>query len=91
MTKAELIERVHKDAGDRLSKKQVAAVIESTFEHMYKSIRREKRFSYPGFGTWSVKHRKARKGRNPRTGEMITIAPTKTVQFKPSPNFKAKL
>jgi DNA-binding protein HU-beta len=91
MTKADLIERVCKDTGPGISKKKVTSIVESVFEHMHKSIRKDKRFSYPGFGTWAVKKRKARKGRNPKTGAVIMIAPAKTVVFKPSPNFKASL
>lgn len=91
MTKAELIERVAKDAGPTVSKKAVTTVIEAAFEHLHKAIKKDKRFTYPGFGTFSVKKRKARKGRNPKTGEAINIAPTKTVSFKPAPNFKASL
>lgn len=91
MTKAELIERVSKDIGPFVSKKRVTNIVESVFDHLYKSIRKDKRFTYPGFGTWAVKKRKARKGRNPKTGEVIMIAPTKTVAFKPAPNFKASL
>jgi DNA-binding protein HU-beta len=91
MTKADLIERVAKDYGPGVSKKQVMTLIESAFEHLHKAIRKDKRFTYPGFGTFSVKKRKARKGRNPKTGEIIDIAPTKTVAFKPAPNFKASL
>ena len=68
-----------------------ARIVELVFEHLHKSIRKEKRFTYPGFGTFIVKKRKARKGRNPRTGEVVEIAPTKTVAFKPAPNFKASL
>ncbi len=91
MTKADLIERVAKDTGPGVSKRTVAHVIEAAFEHLHKAIRKDKRFTYPGFGTWSVKKRKARKGRNPKTGEIIAIAPTRTVSFKPAPNFKASL
>ncbi|MBI3180071.1 MAG: HU family DNA-binding protein [Deltaproteobacteria bacterium] len=91
MTKAELIERVVKQAGPALSKKQVSGIVESVFDHMHKAIRKDKRFTYPGFGTWSVKKRKARKGRNPKTGEVILIAPTRTIAFKPAPDFKAAL
>jgi DNA-binding protein HU-beta len=91
MTKAELIERVAKDAGPTVSKKQVTELVESVFEHLHKAIRKDKRFTYPGFGTWSIKKRKARKGRNPKTGEVILIAPTKTVAFKPAPSLKAKI
>ncbi|MFC1611205.1 HU family DNA-binding protein [Myxococcota bacterium] len=91
MTKAELIERVAKHAGPTVSKKMVTKMVESVFEHLHKAIRKDKRFTYPGFGTFSVKKRKARKGRNPKTGEVIMIAPTRTVAFKPAPNLKASL
>lgn len=91
MTKAELIERVAKDLGPGVSKKITAAMVESVFEHLHKAIKKDKRFTYPGFGTFAVKKRKARKGRNPRTGEEIEIAPTRTVAFKPAPHFKASL
>jgi DNA-binding protein HU-beta len=91
MTKAELIERVSKDAGPAITKKMVAKMVESVFENLHKAIRKDKRFTYPGFGTFSVKTRAKRKGRNPRTGEVIEIKPTKTVIFKPAPNLKAKV
>lgn len=91
MTKAELIERVAKDIGPHITKKMAAEVIERTFENLHRAIRKDKRFTYPGFGTWTLKKRKARKGRNPKTGEEILIKPTRTVTFKPAPNFKAKL
>ena len=91
MTKAELIERVAKDAGPGVSKRKVAEIVESVFENLHKGIRRDKRFSYPGFGTWLVRKRKKRKGRNIATGEIIDIPATKTVTFKPSPNLKARL
>ncbi len=91
MTKAELIERVAKDTGPGVSRRMVTQIVEAAFEHLHKAIRKDKRFTYPGFGTWAVKKRKARKGRNPKTGEIIAIAPTKTVAFKPAPNFKASL
>lgn len=91
MTKAELVERVAKDLGPGVTKKVATQAVESVFEHLHKSIKKEKRFTYPGFGTWTVKKRKARKGRNPKTGEEIKIPPTKTVVFKPAPHFKASL
>ncbi len=91
MTKAELIERVAKDIGPGVSKKMVTEMVETMFEHLHKAIRKDKRFTYPGFGTFAVKKRSARKGRNPKTGEVVLIAPTRTVAFKPAPNFKASL
>ena len=91
MTKAELIERVSKDLGPAIQKKVAIQAVESVFTHLHKSIKKEKRFTYPGFGTWAVKKRKARKGRNPKTGEETQIPPTKTIVFKPAPHFKASL
>lgn len=91
MTKADLIERVAKDLGPGITKRAIAKAVESTFEHLHRAIKKDKRFTYPGFGTWQIKKRKARKGRNPKTGEVIMIAPTRTVAFKPAPNFKASL
>ncbi|MDP7039350.1 MAG: HU family DNA-binding protein [Myxococcota bacterium] len=91
MTKAQLIEKIHKDVARHLKKKDTTVIIEAVFEQLHKTIRKEKRFSYPGFGTFHIQKRKARKGRNPSTGQEIIIPATKTVTFKPAPNFKAKL
>jgi DNA-binding protein HU-beta len=89
MTKSELIEAVLKTKGlPEMSKKATGEVIDAVFTQLSKAIKKEKRFSYPGFGTFTVKRRKARKGRNPRTGEEIKIAATKTVSFKPAPQLK---
>ena len=90
MTKAELVEKVQSIRGD-LSKKQVAEVMDVVFEHLAKAIKRDKRFSMPGFGTFTVKRRAGRVGRNPQTGAEIKIAPTRTVGFKPAPEFKKAL
>jgi DNA-binding protein HU-beta len=90
MTKAELIEKIQGSV-DGLNKKQTAELVSAMFETLTTAIKKDGRFSYPGFGTFSVKKRKARKGRNPRTGQEITIKASKTVNFKPAPSFKDKL
>ena len=90
MTKADLIEKVQSTRPD-LSKRQVADVVDAVFDHLSRAIRKDKRFSMPGFGTFVVKRRAARVGRNPQTGAAIEIAPTKTVGFKPSPELKKAL
>ena len=90
MTKADLIEKVQASHGD-LSKRQVALVLDAVFDHLAKAIRKDKRFSMPGFGTFVVKKRAGRVGRNPKTGAEIQIAPTKTVGFKPAPELKKAL
>ena len=92
MTKDDLVTAVVKSCkGDDLSKRLVSSVIDSTFEAISKSIKKDKRFSYPAFGTFTVRNRKARKGRNPQTGEEIKIKASKTVGFKPAPTLKTSL
>ncbi len=88
MTKAEL---VHVVAGKGLTKKASAELVDALFDTIGKAIKKEKRFSYPGFGTWTVRERKPRMGRNPQTGEAIKIKASKTVGFKPSKELKKGL
>jgi DNA-binding protein HU-beta len=92
MTKSDLIEAVMKSVkDDDLSKRLTADIIDNAFSVISKSIKKEKRFAYPGFGTFTVKNRKARKGRNPQTGEELKIKASKSVGFKPSPKLKGSL
>mgnify|MGYP000409103502 FL=1 len=92
MTKDELVTAVIKSCkGDDLTKRLVSDIIDATFDSIGKSIKKEKRFAYPSFGTFTVRNRKARKGRNPQTGAEIKIKASKTVGFKPSPTLKSSL
>ncbi|MBT4048216.1 MAG: HU family DNA-binding protein [Nitrospina sp.] len=87
-----MIEAVIKSCkNDELSKRLTTDVIDATFQAISKTIKKEKRFAYPGFGTFTVRSRKARKGRNPQTGEEIKIKASKTVGFKPSPTLKSSI
>jgi len=90
MNKAELIETIRKSNND-FSKKAIEEVVGTTFSTLSKTIKKEGRFAYPGFGVFTVKKRKARKGRNPRTGEAIRIKSSKTVGFRPAPSLKKSL
>ncbi|MGH7274419.1 MAG: HU family DNA-binding protein [Nitrospiria bacterium] len=90
MTKAKLIEAVQK-ANKDLNKTAIEGAIDSAFSIISNVIKKEGRFAYPGFGVFSVRNRKARKGRNPRTGEIIAIKPSKTVGFRPAPALKRSL
>lgn len=91
MTKADLIEEVRNAKGVELTKKETEAVVSAVFEAIRGAIKKDKRFSFPGFGTFTVRQRKPRKGRNPRTGAQITIKASKTVGFKPAPKLKSVL
>ena len=89
MTKADLISAVAKAA--KLSKRAAGDAVDASFESVARAIKREKRFQVPGFGTFSVRSRKARKGRNPQTGAEISIKASRTVGFKPAPALKKGL
>ncbi len=91
MTKAELIESLQKDVAKDLSKKVLNELVDGIFDQLTKAIKKDKRFTFPGFGTFSLKKRKPRKGRNPQTGEELKIPATKTVTFKPAPTLKKDL
>lgn len=94
MTKSELISAVHNAATEQdieITKKATGELIDIVFDQVAEAIKSESRFSYPGFGTFTVKHRKAREGRNPRTKEPITIPASNTVNFKPSPTLKERI
>lgn len=89
MTKAELIEVVAK--GARLPKKKAEDTLDLAFEHIARAIRRDKRFWVPGFGTFTVRRRKARAGFNPRTNSPMTIPAARTIGFRPAPELKKGL
>lgn len=92
MTKAELVNKVYDSNKKRgYSKTAVNEVCDSIFSHLCSAIKKDKRFTYPGFGTWTVRRRKARKGRNPQTGQIINIPASKTVGFRPAPTLKNSL
>lgn len=91
MTKKELISAIQEGAGKDLTKKQVSELAEATFEVIAEALKKDARFSYPDFGTLTVRKRAARTGRNPRTNETIEIAESKTVAFKPAPELKKSL
>ena len=92
MTKDELIVTVMKACKENgLTKRLTTDILDNAFSSIGKAIKKDKRFTYPGFGTFTVRKRKARTGRNPQTGEAIKINASKTVGFKPSPKFKGSL
>ena len=89
MTKAELVEAVALQS--RLTKKSAAEILEIVFSNIGKAVKKDNRFSYPGFGTWSMRSRKARKIRNPQTNEMMKLKASKTIGFRPAKELKNSL
>ena len=79
MTKEELIEKVASGAG--LTKADAARSIAATLTTITSALKKGQNVTLVGFGTFKVSKRKARKGRNPRTGEVIKIAAAKVPRF----------
>lgn len=89
MTKKELIEKVAADA--EITKKAAEAAIDSVLNGIEISLVEEGKITFVGFGTFEVRERAAREGRNPKTGEPMTIAASKGVGFKAGKKLKKKL
>ena len=86
MNKADIIDAVAESAD--ISKAAAARAVDAVTDSIAKSLKSGDQVSIAGFGTFSVKHRAARQGRNPRTGETIQIAASKSPAFKPGKAFK---
>lgn len=91
MKKAELIDQVVKASGGTLNKRETASVLDAVLKVIGEAIRDEKRLALPGFGTFTVRERPERQGRNPRTGKSMVIKASRTVGFKPAPGLRESL
>lgn len=87
MTKAELIDQMANDAG--ISKTEAGAALNSFIANVTKALKKKDgKLTLVGFGTFSKVRRKARKGRNPQTGEAIKIKASNAVKFKAGKKLK---
>ncbi|MDP7445109.1 MAG: HU family DNA-binding protein [Candidatus Poseidoniia archaeon] len=85
MKKVDLVNTVLENCEEiNANRKMVNAIIELTFDTISKELKSQGRVGCSSFGTFKVSRRKARIGRNPRTGEPIKIKAGKSVSFKPS-------
>lgn len=89
MNKAELIDAVA-DAAD-VSKAAATRAVDGALEAITKALKKGDSVTLVGFGTFSVRKRAARQGRNPRTGEVIKIKASKAPGFKAGKAFKDAL
>ena len=89
MTKAELVSKLSER--NSLSKKKAEEVLKDVFTLISEALDKGERVHIPHFGTFTVKERAERKGRNPRTGEPMVIPARKTVVFKASKNLKTEV
>lgn len=86
MTKAELIEKMADSA--EISKAAATRALAAFMDGIKVSLKKGNKVSLVGFGTFSVSKRKARKGRNPKTGEVIKIAAAKVPRFSAGKGLK---
>lgn len=89
MTKEKLIEKIAADA--EISKKQAGIALTSFIDAVGKTVKKGEKLTLVGFGTFALSKRKARKGRNPKTGEAIKIPASKTVSFRAGKGLKGVL
>jgi DNA-binding protein HU-beta len=81
MTKADLVSSVAKDA--KVTKTAAEKAVNALTGAVTKALKKGDKITLTGFGTFSVAKRRARKGRNPRTGKEIRIGATSVAKFKP--------
>jgi DNA-binding protein HU-beta len=86
MNKTELVKAVSTQA--ELTQKDAAKVVDALIETITSTLAKEEKIQLIGFGTFEVRERSARKGRNPQTGEEIDIAASKVPAFKPGKELK---
>lgn len=86
MNKTELITSVAQKI--ELTKKDAEKVVKAVFESIGESLAKEEKVQIIGFGTFEVRHRKAREGRNPQNNKPIKIAESKTPAFKAGKQLK---
>ncbi|MBI2891692.1 MAG: integration host factor subunit alpha [Nitrospirae bacterium] len=82
MTKADLIEGIHQTVG--LARSESGRIVEKTLDVIKRTLETGEKVKISGFGTFEVRHKKARKGRNPKTAETIILPAHRVVVFKAS-------
>ncbi len=90
MTKSELIQQIA-DQNPHLYHRDVERIVTTIFEEIAAALARGDRVELRGFGAFSVKHRAARTGRNPRTGTAVHVAEKHTPFFKTGKQLRERL
>lgn len=82
LTRMDLSEAVFREVG--LSRNESAALVESVLQHMSDALAAGNQVKISSFGTFSVRDKSARVGRNPKTGDEVPISPRRVLTFRPS-------
>ena len=89
MTKKEIVKDISEQLG--LTQLKTKEIVQKTFDAIVDTLLREKRIELRNFGVFEVKRRKARKARNPRTGERVDVEPKNVVTFKPGKEMEERV
>lgn len=89
MTKADLVDSVANKT--EIPKEKAEEIVNGLFDDIIAALKGGEKVNISGFGTFSVSHRKARTGRNPKTGETIQIASSRAAKFKAGKTLKESL
>ena len=89
MTKRELVEKLAEKV-DGINQKEAEVIVKVIFDSMTDSLAKGERIEIRGFGSFQIKNRGAREGRNPRSGEKVFVAPKKTLFFKVGKELKRR-
>jgi integration host factor subunit beta len=86
MTKAELVEEVSRVSD--LTKKHSEVIVDTVFRSIIAALQRGEKIELRGFGSFRLRQREPRKGRNPKTGDKVDVPPKKVPYFKPGKELK---
>ncbi|MCK9230364.1 MAG: integration host factor subunit alpha [Syntrophales bacterium] len=89
LTKKDMIDQLSENL--EMTKPECARIVEGFFDIIKSELEQGNPVKISGFGKWTVNAKKARKGRNPQTGEKITIEPRKVITFKASEKLKTSI
>ena len=90
LTKADLVQKVYK-SHDTLTKAQATQAVEALLTTMKNCLAGGEELLISGFGKFNVKDKKARRGRNPQTGEELILDPRRVITFKPSGILRSRI
>jgi len=91
MTKAGIVDRVAEMIGPQVTKRDCGLVVDAFLDAVKDTLARGDHIEIRGFSIFKVRHRKARKARNPRTGEPVEVPPRVAPVFKPSIHFRNRV
>jgi nucleoid DNA-binding protein len=89
VTKKEIVKQISDDTG--LTQLKTKEVVQKTFDAIVDTLLSEGRIELRNFGVFEVKRRKARKARNPRTGDRVDVPPKSVVTFKPGKEMEERI